>query len=324
MAYVLENVHWFALLIGALVFFHELGHFIAAKAFNVKVLRFSLGFGPGVGLRFGETEYRLSLLPLGGYVKMLGEVPDADIPAGEQARAFANRPVWQRAVIACAGPLFNMLLATTVYFVMFVGSHTFGDTRLGVVTPGEPAWNAGLRPGDRITRIMGQAVSQWDDLREIIASRPAAQLSLTYERNGVTHDVNLETVTRAEENVFQETESRGKIGVSLQFLRPIIAIPDAQSPASLAGLQTGDVIDAVNGTKVQAWHEVRAALAPDRPQGAADHPRASWRAARRQTSIGRCDAQRPAAGPGRKLVYRRRYAAGLHRPRQQKRHGRKD
>ncbi|HET6345264.1 MAG TPA: site-2 protease family protein [Myxococcota bacterium] len=248
MSYILQNVHWFILLIGALVTFHELGHFLVAKAFNVKVLRFSLGMGPRLlALRRGETEYTVSLLPLGGYVKMLGDVPGAEIPADEAARAFSNKPVWQRTFIVAAGPAANFLLALIVYFGMFVGPHTFGDTRLGVVTQNEPAWNAGVRPGDKVVAVGGQPVERWDDLREAIASRPDSSLALSYERHGARHDVQLVTQARDEENAFQETETRGKIGVSLQYLKAILGVVDPQSPAARAGLQTGDVIRSVNG-----------------------------------------------------------------------------
>jgi regulator of sigma E protease len=268
MSYILQNVHWFILLIGALVTFHELGHFLVAKAFNVKVLRFSLGMGPRLlAVRRGETEYTVSLLPLGGYVKMLGDVPGAEIPADEAARAFSNKPVWQRTFIVAAGPMANFLLALIVYFGMFVGPHTFGDTRLGVVTQNEPAWNAGVRPGDKVVAVGGQPVDRWDDLREAIASRPDSSLALSYERHGVRHDVQLVTQARDEENAFQETETRGKIGVSLQYLKPLLGVVDPQSPAAKAGLQTGDVITSVNGTPVGAWHEVRELVAALPPTG---------------------------------------------------------
>src|ERR1700712_5517874 len=100
MMYVLQNFHWFVLLIGALVFFHELGHFLVAKAFNVKVVKFSLGFGPRLlAFTYGETEYTISLLPLGGYVKMIGESP-GELEEGEDAsRALGARPLWQRALV---------------------------------------------------------------------------------------------------------------------------------------------------------------------------------------------------------------------------------
>lgn len=271
MTYFLQNFPYFLVLIGALVFFHELGHFLVAKACDVKVLRFSLGMGPRLFSTVrGETEYQLSLLPLGGYVKMLGEAPGTDIPPEEAGRALGNKPLWQRTAIVLAGPVFNFILATLVYFSMFVGSHTFGDTRLGVVTMGEPAWEAGLRPGDKIVAVEGSPVSRWDELREQIAKRPDAALHVTYERDGQSHDVTLQTQVRAEENVFQETETRGKIGVSLQYLRPVLGVVDPESPAAKAGLKTDDVVEQVGTKSVKAWHEVRDAVAA-LPAGAPVH-----------------------------------------------------
>ena len=144
--YILQNLHWFVILIGALVFFHELGHFLVAKACRVRVLRFSLGFGPKLlSFERSGTIYQISLLPLGGYVKMLGEAPGAEVPSDERQWAFAERPLWQRTAIVLAGPVFNFMLAYVVYVTMFVGVHTFGATKLGVVSVGDPAWEAGLR-----------------------------------------------------------------------------------------------------------------------------------------------------------------------------------
>ena len=261
MLYVLENIHWFALLIGALVFVHELGHFLVAKACGVKVTKFSLGFGPKL-LAFtrGETEYRIGALPLGGYVKMLGEVPGAEIPPEDEARAFFSKPVWQRTAVAAAGPLFNFVLATVVYFAMFVGPQTFGDTKLGVVSRGDPAWNAGLRPGDRIVEVNGVAVQRWDDLRTEIGSRPGQRAYIAYERDGTMHRVEVTPASQQESNVFQEKEKRGRIGVSLQYIKTLVAVVDPQSPAALAGMKTGDRIIKVGETPVEAWHELRSAL----------------------------------------------------------------
>lgn len=258
MMYVLQNFHWFVLLIGALVFFHELGHFVVAKAFNVKVVKFSLGFGPRiVAFTYGETEYTISLLPLGGYVKMIGESP-GELEAGEDAsRALGARPLWQRTLVVLAGPAFNLLLALLVYLGMFVGSNTFGDTKLGIVTEGDQAWLAGIRPGDRITRVNGEAIDRWDALRDAIASHPNDTLQLTYVRGNDTATVPVHTGSRTEEDAFSQPLNRGKMGVSLQYVLPIVAVIDPTSPAATAGLRTGDKVVRVAGQAVEAWHELR-------------------------------------------------------------------
>ncbi|MEE8408196.1 MAG: site-2 protease family protein [Myxococcota bacterium] len=260
--YIIQNLHWFALFIGALVFVHELGHFLVAKACRVKVLRFSIGFGPKLfGFTRGETEYWVSALPLGGYVKMLGEVPGATIPPEDAARAFSNRPVWQRGLVALAGPTFNFVLALVIYFAIGLGTHTFRDTRLGIVSVGDPAWEAGLRPGDKIVAIDEVPVDEWGDLREMISTRPGETLAVAFERAGERQVVDIVPIPHNEANLFREIETRGRVGISPNFVKPILGIVDALSPAAIAGVKTGDVIERVNGERVTAWHEVRTAAA---------------------------------------------------------------
>ena len=126
------------ILLGVLVLVHELGHFVFARLFDVKVLRFSLGFGPRIfGITFGETEYRLSAVPLGGYVRLLGEDPSDPIPPKDRPRALAAKPLWQRYSVVVAGPLFNLLLALLIYFVHFAGQRTLlpADHRNGAAQP---------------------------------------------------------------------------------------------------------------------------------------------------------------------------------------------
>ena len=189
MAYVMQNLPWFVLFIGVLVFVHEAGHFVIAKLCNVKVLRFSLGFGPRLfGYQRGETDYCVSAVPLGGFVKMLGEVPGQEIPAEDLPRAFSSRPLWQRTAIVLAGPVANVILAWVVYLGIGWGTHTVDDSRLGIVNRGEAAWEAGLRPGDRILEIDGQPIRDWEDVREQISGRPNHTLSVVYDRAGTRHE----------------------------------------------------------------------------------------------------------------------------------------
>ena len=258
--YILQNAHWFVILIGALIFFHELGHFLVAKACDVKVLRFALGFGPKLfSYKKGETEYQLRALPLGGYVKMLGEIPgeDEDIAPEDEGRSFDAKPIWQRAAIAFAGPAFNLLLAFIVYFFMFSGTHQFGATKLGIVSKGQPAWQAGLRPGDTIRAINGEETEHWEQLRQVIATSPGKDLQIDYERHGKAYTGTLRPEAHSQENVFKEQETKGRIGISLQYLKPIVAVIDETSPAALAGIQTGDQILSINKSTISAWHEVR-------------------------------------------------------------------
>src|SRR5262245_5231803 len=137
-------------LLGVLILVHELGHFVFARLFHVKVLRFSLGFGPRVvGFTYGETEYRLSAIPLGGYVRLLGEDPGDPIPPIDRPRALAAKPLWQRYTVVVAGPVFNLLLALLIFFVHFAGQRTLLPPTLGTVPARLPAAAAGPPPGDR-------------------------------------------------------------------------------------------------------------------------------------------------------------------------------
>jgi regulator of sigma E protease len=259
----ISNILIFALFIGTLVFFHELGHFAVAKWCGVKVHAFSLGFGPElIAFTKGETRYRIALLPLGGYVKMLGEQPGVDEdPDEDYSRSLAAKPLWQRTAVVAAGPIANFLLAAVVYQTLFIGNQTFSDTKLGVVSRSGAAYEAGIRPGDKITHINGESVSTWEDIGEGIGGRPGEKVSVTVERGGEAQKFSLVPKPVEEMNPFGEMEPRGKVGISLSYVKPAIAVLDAQSPAALAGLKTGDRILSVDGKPVQAWQDLRQAFA---------------------------------------------------------------
>ena len=173
----------FIVVLGILIFFHELGHFLVAKYFGVKVLKFSLGFGYKVaGKKIGETEYLISSIPLGGYVKLLGENDDDQerIPPSEAARAFSNQHVMKRMAIVLAGPLFNLFLALFVYCCLFlVSGITIMTTEVGQVREGSPADKAGIKKGDMIVAIQGQATESWDDVKKIVKGSAGKTLDVT-------------------------------------------------------------------------------------------------------------------------------------------------
>ena len=148
----------FILVLGLLIFVHEFGHFIFAKLFGVRVLKFSLGFGPKiVGKTIGETEYVISAFPLGGFVKMFGENPDEqEVPEVDKQASFAHKPVWQRFFIVLAGPVFNLLFSVLLFFLVFafLGIPASVDTtRVGKVNDNSPAAQAGLLANDVILKI---------------------------------------------------------------------------------------------------------------------------------------------------------------------------
>src|SRR5438105_10660258 len=159
----------FALVISVVVFFHELGHLIVGKALGVRAIRFSIGFGPRLfGFNAGETEYRVSLLPLGGYVKFAGDNPYEEVAPEDRGRGFLEQPPWKKGVIAFAGPAANFALAVALYFVVFAAPHQDLAAKVGYVKPQSPAAQAGLRSGDRIVSIDGEPVVGWSGLQEKI------------------------------------------------------------------------------------------------------------------------------------------------------------
>ncbi len=238
------------LVLGILVFIHELGHFLAAKRFGVRVDVFSLGFGPRLfGFRRGETDYRVSAIPLGGYVKMLGQ---ADMPgdeAGTTASAldpasYLAKPRWQRLVILFGGPAMNVLLALVIWWGLFMaGTETLdvpvGPPQVEALEAGSPAERGGLQPGDRIVAIAGKPVGSVEDYEKVVLFSPGQALSYRVERGA-------ETLTR---QVILETDTVYGIGFDGVRLRVPILVQSVVpgGPAEKAGFRAGDRILEVNG-----------------------------------------------------------------------------
>lgn len=201
--------------LGVLIFVHELGHFLVAKWAGVTVLRFSLGFGPKlIGVQRGETEYRLSLIPLGGYVKMLGEESGEELTESQKATSFASQPVLKRIAIVLAGPLSNFLMAIVLFALVFalVGIPQV-TTRIGEVTSGSPAEEAGLLAGDKVLAIDGKPLTSWGDIPQTIEETPKDDLTLLVEREGTTLTLKVSPRVSEIKTIFGETIQRRVIGV---------------------------------------------------------------------------------------------------------------
>jgi regulator of sigma E protease len=202
--------------LGVLIFFHELGHFICAKIFNVGVEKFSLGFGPKViGKTIGRTEYRLSAIPLGGFVKMVGEQPDAEIDPADIPYSFTHKPVLQRIVIVAAGPFFNFILAVLIFFGIFnfAGVMVLQPV-VGEVKAGSPASEAGIKPGDRVVKVNGDPIASWSEMADKIMSSRGAALNFKIQRNNELFTLTVVPEKEKTPNVFGEQQDRFVVGVT--------------------------------------------------------------------------------------------------------------
>ncbi|MCI0411071.1 MAG: site-2 protease family protein, partial [Acidobacteria bacterium] len=196
-----ESLLAFALLLGPLVLIHELGHFTVAKLLGIKVEVFSIGFGPRLfGIRRGDTDYRLSLLPLGGYVKMLGENPDENLQG--DPREFLSRPKRERLAVLFMGPITNILAALIIMAGVYQAgipepAYLSRPAIVGAVDPDSPAAKAGVSTGDRILRFGNHPIKDWNDLQTKVAFSPGQSVSVVLERGGETlaKDLRLESVT---------------------------------------------------------------------------------------------------------------------------------
>jgi regulator of sigma E protease len=215
----MNSIISFIIVLGALIFVHEFGHFLTAKMFGIKVLKFSLGFGPTViAKQYGETEYVISALPLGGYVKMLGEQPDEEVTADDSERSFSSKAVWKRFLVVLAGPLSNLISAVIIFSVVTLISgipHPLPSTEIGQLTPGSPAEKAGLKPGDVIQAIDGKTISSWQEVSDTIKNGGGHALTLTVRRGEAVIQVS-GTPTKSEvKNIFGEVaDTRYMLGIA--------------------------------------------------------------------------------------------------------------
>jgi regulator of sigma E protease len=245
----------FVVVIGILILIHELGHFIVARWCGVGVERFSIGFGPVlVRWRGKETEYCLSAVPMGGYVKMVGEenpLEGGGGPVFDPGKAFAMKPLWARFLIVFAGPGMNFVLAAVIFAIVFatVGRPVW-PALIGRVAEGGPAAAAGLKTGDVVTAVDGRPVSHWEDLERAIAGSEGRALTLAVRRDGRAATATVtprRTVVR--DPIFREPRDAWELGAGSQ-LTPQIGSVNPGSPADKAGLRAGDLVLGVAGQPV--------------------------------------------------------------------------
>lgn len=203
--------------LGILIFIHELGHFLFARLFGMGVRIFSLGFGPKVlAVQSGQTQYRLSAVPLGGYVQLVGQDAEDDNTEGFARETwFILRPAWQRMLVVAAGPVFNLVLALAIYSGLFYVHGRFEvPAAVGQVTEGGAAQVAGLLPGDDIVAVDGKPIAYFGHLKRLVDESGGRTLVLTISRQGQTRDVPVTPNLIVRKNLFGEDISQPLLGVS--------------------------------------------------------------------------------------------------------------
>jgi regulator of sigma E protease len=249
-------------LLGGLIFFHELGHYLVAKFFNVRVEVFSLGFGKKIFSRtVGETEYCISLVPLGGYVKLMGDDPFKGVPPEDADRAFSTQKLYKRFFVVAAGPIFNLVLAYALFAVVFWFGQPAESTRLGSVVVNSSAWSSGLRAGDHILSIDGKQLITWKEMEEALKFQTGKTVDLEIERGPEKLHFNYTVEKTRSRNPYGEEEDAGGIkGASQYPVQSVVGISNPKSPAFIAGLRTGDLITKIETRSVDSWEEMKDTL----------------------------------------------------------------
>lgn len=256
----------FIVLLGILIFVHELGHFLVARWCGVRVEVFSLGFGKKIWkFKRGDTVYALSLIPLGGYVKMFGEQPGETISDEDKKVAFTHKTVWQRIAIVLAGPLMNFFFAIVVFFAVAMIGEDAKTPVLGDVPQNSQAYQAGFRSGDEIKKINNFEISTWEDIQDALSLKKAEDLALNVEvqraGSSTVEPVTLTAKPEPNPNVLSSADFVASIeGFSPYSMGTSVGVKN-NSPLYALGLRTGDVITSVNGQKVSYWRDLLPILA---------------------------------------------------------------
>ncbi len=258
---LLQKAWWFLVVLGVLVAFHELGHFLAARWVGVKVLKFSIGFGPKIfGRQVGETEYLVSAVPLGGYVKLFGEDETEATTPDDRRRSFSHQGLWGKVLIVAAGPGFNFILAYLIFAgwlstgaPLFVP--TFSDLSADVeaLVPGSPASVAGMEVGDRVVSVNGKEISTKTELLDLVSRSNGQPISLEVRRDG-----QLKTLTATPVRMTADETSTDEplYTIGVEEIPALVTSVLHGSPASLAGLQPGDRVVAIEGHTIYTWAQM--------------------------------------------------------------------
>jgi regulator of sigma E protease len=256
MGTVFETILSFLVVFGVLVFIHEFGHFFTAKLVGIRVETFSFGYGKRlIGFRRKGTDYRVSLVPMGGYVKFLGEgeLFSESGPATLPADHFLAKTRWERFLVMVMGSVMNLFLAVVIFTVInmvgvTVPAYQDETPIIGYIEPGSPAERAGFRLDDQILNIDGEKVATWNDVELAVGSKPDRQMTVDIKRGGETRELQMRTEKRTR-------YALGYAGFTGRFLTEIQSVTPG-SPAEKAGLQPGDIILSVDGRPIYLYQFV--------------------------------------------------------------------
>ena len=269
---IAQKTFWFVIVLGVLVAFHEFGHFLMARWVGVRVLKFSLGFGPKlIGRQVGETEYLVSAIPLGGYVKLFGEEDgDATTPE-EQRRSFSHQNLWSKVLIVFGGPGFNFLLAYLIFAgwlatgaPLFVPSFKDLTPDVEAMKSGSPANTAGMQVGDRVLRVNEKDISTRVELFDAVAKSNGKPLTLDVRRES---QVKTLVVTPVGTTVQENGKDLTVYSLGIEETAPIITAVMNGSPAMEAGIKEGDRVVAIEGQPIHTWAQMTGIVkeSPNRP-----------------------------------------------------------
>ncbi|MGE0763945.1 MAG: RIP metalloprotease RseP [Bdellovibrionales bacterium] len=256
---IADGIGPFLILLGLLIFVHELGHFLVAKFFKVRVETFSLGFGRKIlQYKRGDTNYCVSLIPLGGYVKMYGDDPSKDVPESEKRHSFLHKPVAQRIAIVLAGPLMNLFFAFFLFLAIgLIGEPQIGNY-LGDIETTSRAYEAGFRSGDKIISIDGKSIESWPEAKAMINAGTNQKMHFVVQRENSSEqaEISVTPVLGENENILSKQSQVGVIeGLDSLSYAPMIGVIGTTSAAAKAGLKSLEVVTHVNDHEILTWRD---------------------------------------------------------------------
>lgn len=258
----MASILGFLVILAPLVIVHELGHFFFARLFGVRADVFSIGFGPKIWRRkIGETEYCVSAIPLGGYVKLFGEEPGVELSPAERPRALQHQAAWKRFFIFFGGPLFNFLWAILVFMVILALGEPQLKSIIGRVLPGSEAEVAGFRSGDRVRAVDGKPLERFHDLLGVIQENPGKTLHFDVLRSSTPKTITAIPSSEEGFSPYGEIKQVGRLDGILPAARaPLIGVSDPASIAARAGLRTGDKIARMEDRQIRNWEDFESAF----------------------------------------------------------------